>query len=135
MMPRYKYANSILWGPTYDERSGMHIIEAADDAAAFAAANRADKDDMGHSFLFRFEEENECWVNCSEQPYIRSMLTDEQKIERLELALRTERDYLRCCEARTGDELRIANHINLYLQTADSDSKLRFANILLGEKA
>lgn len=52
-MTKYRYANSILWGPTYDQASGMHIIEAADDAEAFEKANRCDKNRLGHSFLQR----------------------------------------------------------------------------------
>jgi len=56
-------------------------------------------------------------------------MTDLEKISRVELALRTERDRLR---GQGGPEnIRGANAINTYLQNADTDSKLRFANILL----
>jgi hypothetical protein len=58
---KYRYANSILWGPTYDEADGMHHIEAASDAAAFDMANRYDKAEMGHSFLQRMNETTGRW--------------------------------------------------------------------------
>lgn len=56
-------------------------------------------------------------------------LTDFEKVGRVELALRNERDHLR----KTGgpENIRGANAINTYLQEADAESKLRFANILL----
>lgn len=60
-------------------------------------------------------------------------MNDLEKISRLELALRTERDELR--KTPGPEYIRAANAINTYLQHADTDSKLRFANILLGEPA
>lgn len=58
-------------------------------------------------------------------------MNDLEKISRLELALQTERDELR--KTPGPEYIRAANAINTYLQHADTDSKLRFANILLGE--
>lgn len=58
-------------------------------------------------------------------------MNDLEKISRLELALRTERDELR--KTPGPEYIKAANAINTYLQHADTDSKLRFANILLGE--
>lgn len=60
-------------------------------------------------------------------------MNDYEKVSRLEVALRTERDRLRTVPG--PDNVKAANAINTYLQTADTDSKLRFANILLGEPA
>lgn len=56
-------------------------------------------------------------------------MNDFEKIGRLELALRTERDTLR--KAGGPDNMKGANALNTYLQNADTASKLRFANILL----
>lgn len=60
-------------------------------------------------------------------------MQDLEKVSRLELALRTERDELR--KTPGIENMKAANALNTYLQTADTDSKLRFANILLGEPA
>lgn len=56
-------------------------------------------------------------------------MNEYEKISRLEMALRVERDELR----RQGgpENMKGANAINTYLQNADTASKLRFANILL----
>lgn len=67
-------------------------------------------------------------------------MTNDQKIERLEHALRTERDYLRgrapAGQVHNGERhVGAANAINTYLVSASDESKLRFANILLGSAA
>jgi hypothetical protein len=67
-------------------------------------------------------------------------MEDHEKIARLELALRTERDFLRqngIATTREGVDrnLRIANTLNDFLQNAGDDSKLRFANLLIGTDA
>ena len=56
-------------------------------------------------------------------------MNDLEKVSKLELALRTERDRLRGIPG--PENMKGANALNTYLQTADTDSKLRFANILL----
>lgn len=56
-------------------------------------------------------------------------MNDLEKVSKLELALRTERDHLRSTPG--PENMKGANALNTYLQTADTDSKLRFANILL----
>ena len=56
-------------------------------------------------------------------------MNDLEKVSKLELALRTERDRLRSTPG--PENMKGANALNTYLQTADTDSKLRFANILL----
>lgn len=62
-MANYRYANSILWGDTYNAATGMHHITAGSDQEAFDKANRADKQEMGLSFLFR-EQPDGSWQNC-----------------------------------------------------------------------
>lgn len=54
-----------------------------------------------------------------------SLVSDETDVEKMERALRVERDVLRM----NGDHL-AANAINTYLQQADTDSKQRFYDIL-----
>ncbi len=56
-------------------------------------------------------------------------MNDLEKISRLELALRLEREALR--KAGGPENIKAANAVNTYLQSADTESKLRFANILL----
>lgn len=56
-------------------------------------------------------------------------LSDFEKVGRVELALRTERDRLR--KDGGPENITAANAINTYLQKADTQSKLLFANILL----
>lgn len=58
-------------------------------------------------------------------------LSDFDKIGRLEKALRTERDLLR--KIGGPENVRGSNAIATYLSMADTDSKLRFANILLND--
>lgn len=59
-------------------------------------------------------------------------MTDHEKVARLETALRTERDTLR--KQGGPENIKGANAVNTYLQNADTESKLRFANILLAVK-
>jgi hypothetical protein len=56
-------------------------------------------------------------------------MNDFEKVGRLEVALRTERDRLR--KAGGPANVRGSRALDEYLQQADMDSKLRFANILL----
>lgn len=59
----YRYANNIKWGPTYDEKSGMHHIFANSDQEAYELANRADKAEFGVTFLQKRNAEGQ-WKWC-----------------------------------------------------------------------
>lgn len=58
-------------------------------------------------------------------------MNDFEKIARLEMALRLEEQLLR--KAKGPANIRASSGIGEYLATADLASKLRFANILMGE--
>jgi hypothetical protein len=59
-------------------------------------------------------------------------MDDLEKISKVEYALRSERDRLR--KEGGPDNIKGANALNTYLQNADTASKLRFADILIGAK-